>query len=497
MSTTALHPATPSKIACTLLCAAALSSALLSVAHADPVPLPDPKIPGYAFPQDEATLMKWVNNPGPGSQKNINLHGWGLWTSLTAPSGQREFGLPNAPVFLTWLTPEEIQQLPPSGTESPNKNKPARVLKLQAPRQLTHGAQGKAALLESAARRATTDGTPMGTRDTNVVVTVGYNPAAQAFAQQNNLFSLKALQAMAAAGKSSIPTFPNGAVTTKPVYKVVSKANMLQGTSIYVTTAWPGTPAVPLPASDQQGAYGETVWPGCIYIDASNAGTSKAKGIDADCSGPDPQSTYGLGDFISLPVTSDNVAQVTTLVEGQATVAAGDHVILMAMHVTSREISEWTWETFFWTPDASRPPTPSSRAVADARPAQLKGAAAHYAMSIAYQMVAPNQPVNGGRSVGAPVIAFNPYLEAGLPASSFGTPPPLNVGVKNLKTGKVFIGTQGVQTNCMSCHAAATIAAQGGQPLNYVTNFYFPRNDPAFNKTLQTDFLWSIPGVAK
>ena len=40
-------------------------------------------------------------------------------------------------------------------------------------------------------------------------------------------------------------------------------------------------------------------------------------------------------------------------------------------------------------------------------------------MSIGYQMVAPNQPVNGGKSVGSPVTVYNPYLEARFDSSVF------------------------------------------------------------------------------
>src|SRR3954467_10902815 len=77
-------------------------------AVAAPVPLPDPGIPGYTFPEPKDNLMKWVNS---GNASSINLHGWGLWTSLTAPSGQSEYGIANVPVYLTWLSPGEIAAL--------------------------------------------------------------------------------------------------------------------------------------------------------------------------------------------------------------------------------------------------------------------------------------------------------------------------------------------------------------------------------------------------
>jgi hypothetical protein len=482
-------------IACSLVV-----SGLPAIAGADPVPLPNPKIPGYIFPQDEPTLMAWVNKPTPANIKNIDLHGWGLWVSLTAPSGQTEFGIPNAPVYLSWLTPEEIIALPPTSVAATAMAmKRQRVLKLTTPKQFLHDPtfsakiqQRKSAL--SAAPAGST--TPTQARDTKVAVTVGYDPEAQAFAQKNNLFSKAALTALYnpnGPDAQSIPTFPNTAVTTKPTYKVVSKAHMING-SIYVMPAWPGTPD---PSKvDPKVGYGEEQWPGCVYIDTKNTGPSKADGVDANCSGPTPRNTFGLGDFIAYPVTSGNLTSFQDLTDSPTPLVVGDYVILVAMHVTSREITEWTWQSYFWTPNPLKPPLPSSIETVKARPAQLKGPAAHYALSIGYQMVAPNQPVDDGKSVGLPVIAYNPYLEADFGSAVFSAPP-TNVGIYNPTTKKTYTGTLGIQTNCMTCHAIASFAVNGSPGLNYATDFYLSRNNPVYKNNLQTDFLWSIPDDAK
>lgn len=52
----------------------------------NPVPLPDPKIPNYRFPEDEATIIGWTKA---GNQKAIYLHGWGLWTSVGSAGAAR------------------------------------------------------------------------------------------------------------------------------------------------------------------------------------------------------------------------------------------------------------------------------------------------------------------------------------------------------------------------------------------------------------------------
>lgn len=476
----------------TLACAALAFS---SPGIANPVPLPDPGIKGYKFPEAKDTVMGWVNK---GQAASINLHGWGIWTSLTMPSGQAEFGMPNVPVYLTWLSPGEIASLPPVTPAAASETKaiaPKRVFKLERPRQFSHGGASVAMTSDAA---ATDKALATGVKpDTNIFVTVGYDPAAQAWAQQNQLFSVKALQAIYNAGTGdirSIPSFPAESVAIKPTYKVITKANM--NGSIYTMPAWPGTPATVTPRISQRG-FPEADWPGCVYVDTKISGSTKATAIDADCkAGPKPVNTYGLGDFVSYPVTTDNISSFDTLL-GSNTVAVGDVVLLMAMHVTSREIDEWTWQTYFWTPNPANPPLPSSSAIAKARPPQLKGAAAHYAMSIGYQMVTPNQPATGGKSVGHPVTAYNPYLESGFSVKVFGAPP-VNPGILAPGSKKPYMATVGIQSNCMTCHGAATLSPTNPQnSLPYLTDFYLSRNDPVFKGYLQVDFLWSIQGNAK
>ncbi|MFK4985829.1 hypothetical protein ACI4B7_28805, partial [Klebsiella pneumoniae] len=72
---------------------------------------------------------------------------------------------------------------------------------------------------------------------------------------------------------------------------------------------------------------------------------------------------------------------------GKAT--AGAIAVLVGMHVTTKEINNWTWQSYYWTPDPENPGTPSSKLAAANRPSQLVGAAAHYAMCAAYTMLTP------------------------------------------------------------------------------------------------------------
>ena len=118
-------------------------------------------------------------------------------------------------------------------------------------------------------------------------------------------------------------------------------------------------------------------------------------------------------------------------------------------------------------------------------------------MATAYQMVAPAQPIIGGKSVGAPVIAYNPHLEAEFPPSTFQAQGSID------DNGKIITNEYGVQTNCMSCHGQAQYQSTPGyykvddganREKPYAADYYFSLNDPAFQGHLQLDFAWSILG---
>lgn len=481
------------------LMALALPVGAADVRHG--VALPNPDIPGYNFPEPEPVILGWVNNQ-PTQSSNIHLHGWGLWTSLNMPSGQSAFGLKDAPVYLTWKTKQELVKRilgakKANGETAEAENSVLPELALQPLSQ--HLKFGIRTTLDKAVKAATSaaaekapptkKGKTPPTPDTAVFETVAYSPDASDWILKNELFKLSTFKALYDQKQKEIAVFPNTAVALKPVYKVISqKGGHLIDGHYYAMPAWPGTPKVTQDIIDN--GFPEQDWnAGCVYVDITNKGPSIAKSTDASCNARTADSTYGLGDFVHIPVTAENLSQLK--VDG-LDVAVGDTLILVAMHVTSREITEWTWQTFFWTPDPANPPSPSDKAVAATRPlGQLKGAAAHYAASFAYQMIAPNQPVDGGNNVGKPVIGYNPYLESGFNGSVFG----VKVPVIDPTTKVAWVGQVGVQTNCMTCHAMATVAMAPGAQGYYTTSFWIGRNDPLYNGTVQVDFLWSIADV--
>lgn len=403
-----------------------------------PVPLPDPGIPGYRFPEPEPTILGWA---AANDTKAMASHAWGVWTALTMKSGQRYEGQ-ELLVFETWQTPGDLLASPARGLAAAPRN--PRPLAL--PHQFFKSARPLA---------AATGG------QQTVLGFVKYDPTAARHIQDKNLFSKAALQAM-----------------------LPDKAVMLAD--------WPGPPTPPK-------AFGSTDWGRCVWIDIQDQKPGPGSGaVDTACkadgSSRTPATTYGVGQFIKFRMSPAAIKSLASnrRLQALARAATGDYAVLVAMHVTTREMKQWTWETFWWSPRPADPPLPSGKAIADARPSQLEAPAANYAHCTAYSTLFPPQPNTGGQNVGESVYCYNPWLEAGF------DPSVLPDSQDGMYQGKVVKNDVGVQTNCMSCHAQANYApGTVASPPKYTGDRYVDLNGAAFTGTLKVDFLWSIPGNAQ
>jgi hypothetical protein len=450
-------------------------------------PFPDPKIAGFQFPESESTIVNWINqmtNKTPQAADGfakIHLHGWGIWTALTLETDQ-VFDGQKLRTFETWPTPQDIL----AGPSEPNSaakmlSTPRRRSAFQPFHQFGHVKGTKDTRdIQRAAKMINPDQTITGF--------VKYDPSATAHIIQQGLLSVKSLDALLKGGANAIPSFPVTAFALKPVFQVL---NPLVGGRYYKLPVWPGPPDMPkeFPASQ---------WKGWVWIDVQGGGQGKGE-VDptgaADGSSRTDATTYPISSFINFKLGADDAASANAAMKamgGKATVAAGDFTVLLGMHVAGREITRWTWETFWWTPAPDAPPLPSSLEIAKLRPAQLQGAPRNYAMALAYNMVAPAQPYVGGKNAGESVYAYNPWLEAG-----FG-PTDLPDSIPGTYKGKKVGNNYGVQTNCMSCHGSANYTSgSNSKAPGYSGDRYLDLNDSRFLGTLKADFLWSLPGNAK
>lgn len=430
-----------------------------------PVDLSSAGIDNFKYPQDSNVINGWIKAQ---DMAKIAQHGWGIWTALNEQTDQvyREQKLR---VFETWLTPQEMQKLIKSSDEKllMQNVKQSRGT-LSKPNQFIHATtlRTKAGALKDAQD------------DAQVVGFVKYDPTAADFTVKNKLLMQSVLQDMLSNGKTEIPEFPTTGMTLKPVFKIITQDSLKKYGGYFKLNVWSGPPATPR-------AYGEGSWPDYIYIDPK--GSSSGNGGVDNGSGRSADNTYGLNDFVHFILDKQTASDLKSGLNIQA--KEGDIAVLVAMHVTSKEIKRWTWQTYWWTPDPKNPPAPSSSTIASNMPAQLTGAPAHYAMSQSYSFIDPVQPLTGGTNVGTSIYAYNPYLEAGFDISVLG-----NKGVV-VTNGKRVVNNYGVLTNCMSCHAQANFAPDSVKTApNYIGDTYIDMEGAEFKNTLKVDFAWSIPG---
>jgi hypothetical protein len=418
-------------------------------------------IPGFHFPEDSTTIYQWLDNR---DTLNITKHAWGIWAGLTTKTNQ-VYDNDTLLVFETWMGVEKLAELSAVGNQR-GGCEPIKTERtpLRVPNQFVHAQQ-------FASLNTAIDST------FQMFVTVSYNPGAACFATEHLIFNQSVLNKYQKQGEiGKIPNFPQNGITIKPTY-FAGKPN---GDGLIRIPVWPG---MPNPAK----AFGTNAWKTYVYVDINNAQPENKKLIPVTSDNPTPeqikQATCNLNDFIHYTLDKEAAVYLNQHQDKKPSskFVAGDLVLLVAMHVATKEISNWTWQTFFWSYQPNKPFFPSSNAKAQLRPEQITGAPAHYAASTAYTMVWPNQPINGGTNRNVePVIGFNPYLEAGFDAGTFRKRPnKMNPSYK-----------YGVQTNCMSCHALAS--AQGN--LGYTTDQYISMDDSLFVDQVQLDFAWSIQG---
>jgi hypothetical protein len=425
-----------------------------------PVNLPV-TVPDFKFPEDSSKIYSWINTKY--DSTSVYKHAWGIWAGLTSESGEVFHG-DSLLVYQTWLGTSDIQNIVENGaTKTLSLSAKTERTLLSFPKQIRHAVRfGRLRGLKAV------DDT-----STDEWVAVSFSPAAASHVINNKLIRQSVLNTyLVKNGIGAIPAFPANAITIKPVYLVGHKKD-----NLIRIPAWPGEPTTPR-------AFGTKSWNSYVYVDVSNAQPNDKKLVPVTTSNPTKEqiaaATCNLKDFINFPIDTALAAYINKQ-QGSLqgiTAKTGDLALLVAMHVATREIHNWTWQTFYWAPNPATPLLPSSNLAYSVMPSQLKGAAKHYAVATAYAEVLPNQPIVNGTNTGTTaVIGYNPYLEAVFGPGTFGVPNSLNPNFK-----------YGIQTNCMSCHALATTNLN----ISYSTDQYISMNNPIFVNSVQLDFSWSV-----
>ncbi len=438
--------------------------------------------PGFDHPAEENVLVGFIDRD---NRKAMREHAWNLWAGITAPS-KSTAGNQNIPIFETWYSAIEVFD---DNYQNSNLHQENRSLKhkFEVPRQSIH------------MRSLTGDG-----RIAPVMSFVKYNQAAANFIWENNYYLKSTLVELNDSfNKNNIPRerreikpFPRTAVVLKVVFWLVKNSTSPQSenglTSVpYWDPNYPPPPDGQLPTHD--------TWTKCVAIDPAGKYPANSKQT-VNCNGTKENPRFveaevlGLNRFYSYRLNSgedvEDAANFLKMVSGASgkeerlvsntgqTPEMSDYIILTAMHVTTKEMDNWTFQTFWWSPD------PDAFPHGDFRTSNIKGEWKNYQMCTAYDMVTPKMPD------GFPNICFNPYLETDL-----GPTKPYVVGTKSYPADPLA----GTETNCMNCHARAGFPAfdkDNPASANFGRVFnegFISPDDPIFSEITKTDFLWSIP----
>lgn len=253
--------------------------------------------------------------------------------------------------------------------------------------------------------------------------------------------------------KREIAGFPDQSVAVKTAWLAVS-ATAWTFTSVPV---WHGPPPVKNPAE----ALAPQLWPDAIRVDPTHARHRCSAQPPASCPGIYPQQPIAVSPAVTklapVPIDDFFYVPVCTCEEAAAVpvypVLPGDYVVLVGMHIATREIPDWVWATFWWSD------RPNEGLYQQNRPPKQQAPWNHYMMDTTLDMVTPQGPNHQPKAI------YNPWLEL--------------VG---------FAAGKALSSNCMNCHRAAAYKNPHSVPP--------PGNvDPAgpelANKT-KLDFLWSI-----
>lgn len=433
-----------------------------------PTPLPQTfnvPTPGYVIEQ-------WAAS---GNTPMMRAHGWDIWTAMSQPSGQMYTAVTggaavNLPVWDTWQTDNEIFNTKTTVTaKSGKRTLHAFHLAHQQIHHLSPNAEPDNAVAISFNKFDPTAAAFILTKQT----APHGGTTAYAINSQAGLADLNATWPdTTPVGTRAIKDFPLTAIETKPVF-----FGVLAGT-LTAVPLWQGAEQ----ATNHKNPTPDT-WFSCVLVDSTNADTSIRAATAAEIAAATIPSNFNCDKSklqyapmsLFYPVQLDaadakgfNDLQGTTTETG-LTLSSGDYAVLTAMHVNTKEMNRWTWQTFYWQGNGQFDVGwPGS--LGDV-PGGLAAPWSSYAMCTAYDQVIAGQRVT----------CFNPFLE-----TSPGIP-------------------DGINSNCVSCHGMASVGGTATSPTTgiyppiYTDNNVFKIpvdfSDPLlFGGRTKTDFSWAVAG---
>ncbi len=411
------------------------------------------------YPSSSDRINEWIKTL---DNDSIRIHAWDIWESITTSTDS----ITQLPVWETWYSGYELFNLV-------DKDSKGKLRDFQFPSQNFH-ASVQTAIPEDPFERPVSFNRYTKTL-AEFISDQGYNRT-KVLDSINASFNLNNTPIIDRQIQTSVDSTEVLSFALKPVFQFISGD---------IPTALPYWAGVSVESTTELKNPEPHTWRQCVVIDP----TGKLKPGDSytiSCNGEAarPWPVVSIDDFYTIAITQeieDNFSEFaktsgddvgslnkTDSIAVMKMVKKGNYALLTAMHVTGKEINNWTWQTFWWTPNKSNPVFGKNR------PPTIQSPWSNYNMRTAYYMVAPMNTLQGGE----PLISFNPYLETNLKGKV-----PLN----NKENDSII--WYGVFSNCMSCHRIAAYPSS-----NYVPDGFINSADPLkFSKNTKTDFLWSIP----
>jgi hypothetical protein len=420
---------------------------------ADHAPPPNPasiRIPvgtGFSFPTDQNLLQQFSKTK---DIQKIRQHAWAVFAGITQPAVQ---GDPCTPVWDTWFS--RITPIADTG---------GKLL----PIRLDISLESVDAFLANQPRPA--KGRPINemlkNESTFVDVVVGalrgsgeqklYNSTAHGFISDNQLYDPRAIerQLQAVSGHSvadrSIQSFPRESIILKAEWKTVA------------------------PGATTDLRYWD--------IDEKQLGCSSGcyKTVSVRLAAKDEK--------CNLPLSGKEDAVSSCFYTVSDDNQPGNYLILVGLHVITKEMPDWTWSTFWWSPKASRK---SKFSAGRFNEPHITGVWRNYVMDTTLSMTTPAERKaargkipeesdacgQSWRRRSTAKVVFNPYIEA---------PPEAEGPMVN-----------GPLSNCMNCHKRSTFP---GFPSNDMRGTPWrgelPSTAGCFREQIRLDYIWSLSPIA-
>ena len=436
-----------------------------------------PPPPVGSYPSSYATIQAWINS---GNTTAIRAHGWDIWASITSTTPDR------MPTWQTWYSGQEI--FPPASQQAGIARPRNGIIQFKAMRQEAETSAMPAAdtIRENRAER--------------VFAFNRFTKSTAEFIWNNRLNKGNRLRDTSLGfSKARTPLALREVLTSKDSTDSLSFVlkpvfQFIRDTGVTAVPYWAGDSSAV--TTDSANPIAKT-WKQAVAVSPSGK-YKPGDSVQMSVNGQPPRyiKVVPLSAFYHVRITVQDSVNFTQFgaVNGDliglsndtskdsvlAAVRPGNYGLLMAMHVTGKEIPNWTWQSFWW---AYNPDDPQYGAD---RPKSIPAPWNHYNMTVAYSMLQPN---------GQQLIAYNPYLETSLGGSY----------PKALPPSRDSVSWTGVTTNCMSCHRRAAIGYSRGSivsppygndmQINPGDSLVFSQPDaqsPGRVQTVKTDFLWSI-----